>query len=91
MARVVVSAQVQDPVAWEKGYRTRGALLQQGGTNKAHYTIADNNWIVIYMKVKDLDAFNEFMASDAVVAAMAEDGVKAETVRVHALDRRLSV
>jgi hypothetical protein len=41
------------------------------------------------MKVKDLGGFQQFMGSEAIAAAMAEDGVKAETVKT--LDKRLSL
>jgi hypothetical protein len=44
MPMVIVTAQVQDPVKWEAGFRTHGDLFRETYTLRSpvHYTITGN-------------------------------------------------
>jgi hypothetical protein len=89
MPRIVLTAQVEDPSTWEQKYRAHTDLMELGNLSSVHYTVTDDG-IVMYMEADDLDAYMEFMGSEAVADAMKEDGVKRETVKVHVLDKEFS-
>ena len=90
MPKIVLTAQVEDSASWEQKYRTHSELFELGNLSTVYYTVTDDDGIVMYLEVDDLDEYMEFMGSKAVADAMAEDGVKRETVKVHALDREFS-
>jgi hypothetical protein len=91
MAKVILTAQVQDGVKWEDGFRTHGELFRAYTLEAPiRYTISGNE-IVICMEPRDLDAFKRSMESPATAAAMAFDGVKRETVKMFVLDKDLKV
>ena len=87
MHRIVLTAQVEDPVEWEKKFRTHGDLFRSMGTNVTHFGVGDDDTVAIYVEVPDLKRYYETLQSDETAAAMAEDRVKRETVRVFELDR----
>jgi hypothetical protein len=90
MARIVVTAEVEDSAAWEASYRTRGELLASMGTNASHFSTDENNEIAIYSDVEDVGKYKEVMESQATADAMAQDGVKRETVKMYVLDKEFS-
>ncbi|HAF15380.1 MAG TPA: hypothetical protein DCK99_17125 [Blastocatellia bacterium] len=87
MARVMITAQVEDSVKWEKGFRTHGELLRSMSSTVSYFTTTDKNEIAIYAEPSDLDKYFKVFESPATAAAMAHDGVKRETVKVFVLDR----
>ena len=91
MPKVMVTAQVQDPVKWEKGFRTHGDLFR-GYTLRApiHFTIAGNE-VAICFEPENLDKFRQAMESQASVEAMAFDGVKPDTVLMFVLDKEIKL
>ena len=90
MPKVIVTAQVQDPVKWESGFRTHGDLFRSYTHAPVHFTIVGNE-VVICMEPENLDTFNKVMQSQATADAMNHDGVKRETVRVFVLDKELKL
>jgi hypothetical protein len=74
MPRVIVTAQIQDPVKWEAGFRTHGELFRKTYTLRApvHYTIAGNE-VAICMEPENLKSFKQAMESQATLEAMAFD------------------
>jgi hypothetical protein len=91
MAKVILTAQVQDGVKWEAGFRTHGDLFRIYTLQApVQYTISGNE-IAICMEPGDLDAFKQSMESPATAAAMAFDGVKRETVKMFVLDKDVKV
>ena len=90
MPKVIITAQVQDPVKWESGFRTHGDLFRTYTHVPVNYTIAGNE-VVICMQPENLDTFNKVMQSQATVDAMNQDGVKRDTVRIHVLDKELKL
>ena len=87
MPKVVVTAQVQDAVKWEKGFRTHGDLFRsQTVTKLINFGTIEGNHVAVCLEPDDLDAFMKVLDSPATAEAMAFDGVKRETVRVFVLE-----
>ena len=87
MPRVLVTAEVNNLDAWEKGFRTHGDLFKQMGVSTMEYATAEGNRIAVCGETNDLDAYLEIFNSPATAEAMAADGVKRETVRMFVLDK----
>ena len=87
MARIIVTAQVENSAKWEKGFRTHGELLRSMGSTVSYFTTTDKNEIGILSETSDLDKYLKVLESPATVEAMTSDGVKRDTVKVFVLDR----
>jgi hypothetical protein len=92
MPKVVITAQIEDPDKWEKGFRTHGPLFRSQTVSKpiSFATIAGNQ-VAVCAEPDDLDAFMKGMESAATAEAMAFDGVKRETVKIFVLDKEFKV
>ena len=92
MARVVVTAQVEDAVKWEKSFRTHGDLFRsQTVTSAINYATIEGNMVAVCAEPDNLETFMKILNSSATADAMAADGVKRETVKVFVLDKELKV
>lgn len=93
MSRVVMIAEVEDTKAWVERFRShREMFAEQYGTmgmNVIHFTTSDGNKVVLSADPPDVDAYFASLDSEETKAAMAEDGVKRETVEVYVLDQEL--
>ncbi len=87
MAKVVITAQVEDAAKWEEGYRTHGDLLRSMTAEVSYFTISKDNEVTLYAEVDDIDKYFEVLESPATEEAMAYDGVKRDTVKVSVLDK----
>ncbi|MCH6549111.1 MAG: hypothetical protein IH812_04705 [Proteobacteria bacterium] len=87
MAKVIITAQVEDAAKWEEGFRTHGELLRSMTSTVHYFTITEENELTLYVEPDDVDKFFEIMESPATEEAMAYDGVKRETVKVFVLDK----
>ncbi len=90
MAKVVITAQVEDSAKWEEGFRTHGELLRSMTSTVTYFTITAENELTLYAEPDDADKFLEVMESPATAEAMAYDGVKRETVKVVVLDKEFT-
>ena len=90
MAKVVITAQVEDSAKWEEGFRTHGKLLRSMTSTVTYFTISAENEVTLYAEPDDVDTFLEVMDSPATAEAMAYDGVKRETVKVVVLDNEFA-
>ena len=90
MAKIVLTAQVEDSAKWEEGFRTHGELLKSMTSTVTYFTITEENELTIYAEPNDVDKFFEVMDSSATEGAMAYDGVKRETVKVVVLDKEFT-
>ena len=90
MARIIITAQVEDSAKWEEGFRTHGELLRSMTSTVSYFTITKENELTLYAEPNDADKFLEIMDSPATVDAMAYDGVKRETVKVVVLDKEFT-
>jgi hypothetical protein len=92
MPRVLITAQVKDPVKWEAGFRTHGDLFRsQTVTAPIGIGINKGNEVAVYLEPKDLDTFLKILDSPATAEAMDFDGVKRETVKMFVLDKEFKV
>jgi hypothetical protein len=91
MTRVVIVAQVENAQKWEKQFRTHGDLFrrQPGASPYLIGTLGDNE-VAVSAEVDDVEAYLETLQSQETADAMANDGVKRDTVRVFVLDREFS-
>lgn len=89
MARVVITAEVEDSAKWESAFRTHGALLASMSQTVTHFHNGDNQ-VCLYSEPDDLDQYMSVLDSQDTVDAMIADGVKRDTVKVFVLDREFS-
>jgi hypothetical protein len=90
MAKVILTADVEDGVAWERSYRTHGDLFRAAGLGSFDYSVGKDNHVVMCTEVADVDAYMDFISSAATQDAMKNDGVKRDTVQVFVLDKEFS-
>jgi hypothetical protein len=92
MPKVIVTAQIKDPVEWEKGFRTHGDLFRKQTVNKpVHFAIVEGNQVAVCFEPDDLETYRQILVSPEVAEAMKADGVRRETVKVYVLDREFKV
>jgi len=92
MPKVVITAQVEDLVKWEKGFRTHANLFRsQTVTKPIHFATIAGNQVAVCAEPDNLDTFMKVMDSPATREAMAFDGVKRETVKMFVLDKELKI
>jgi hypothetical protein len=89
MPAIVLTAHVKDAARWEKGFRTHGDLFKRNRISAIHYTITDNNDVVMYSEADDMATYRSFVQSPDVVRAMEEDGVDRSTLKLYELERDL--
>jgi hypothetical protein len=92
LPRVIITAQVKDPVKWEEGFRKHMSTFFQNYSIKDQidFTV-DGNESVICAEVGDMDVFQKGMASQATADAMDAHGVKRETAKVYVLDKGIKL
>ena len=94
MARVVMVGEVEDAAVWEERFRSHRELFSTiygpMGMNAIHFTTTEDNRFAIYSEVDDLDAWFGALESAEIEAAMAEDGVKRDSVQIHVLENELN-
>ena len=91
MGKLIVVAQVKDPVQWEKTFRTHGEMFKRDYalSKPASYGIGEGNIVTVCFDVDDVGAALKSMDSPATAEAMAEDGVMRETAKFYVLDKEL--
>lgn len=87
MAKIIITAKVEDGKKWEKGFRTHGDLLRSMTSKVTYFSISKDNEVTIYADVDDVDKYFEVLESPATEKAMAFDGVLRDTVKVSVLDK----
>ena len=90
MAKIIITAKVEDAAKWEEGFRTHGDLLRSMTSTVSYFTISADNELTIYADVDDVDKYFEVLDSPATEEAMASDGVLRDTVKVSVLDKEFS-
>ena len=92
MPKVLVTAQVQDPVKWEEGFRKHADLFRsQTVTKPITFGPTEGNQVAVCFEPDNLDTFMKILDSPATHEAMDADGVKRETVKVFVLDKEFQV
>ncbi len=88
MPKVVVVGQVEDTAKWETEFRTHGEHFKNMGvTGSIGIAINDGNEIAACFEPADATKFLQMMDTPENVAAMEQDGVKRETVKVYVMDK----
>lgn len=92
MPKVVVTAQVEDRVKWEKNFRTHGDLFRsQTVTSPVDFGVIEGEHVAVCFEPADLDTLMKSLGSPATAEAMTFDGVKRETVKVFVLDKSFAL
>jgi hypothetical protein len=90
MAKVMVIAQCEDPKKWETEFKTHGELFKAYTSPTVNYGLA-GDWVCVYFEPTDLDACMKMVNSPDTQTAMAQDGIKGETVKIFVLDKNIAV
>jgi hypothetical protein len=92
MARIVITAKVNDAGAWEKSFRTHADVFRTQAVDGAmHYTTTADNDVVVCADTHDLATFMKVLESQVTIDAMAQDGVRSDTVKIYVLDDQLDL
>jgi hypothetical protein len=91
MPRVIITAQIEDPVKWEEGFRTHGELFRRQTINNPITFSVLENQVACCFEPEDLDTYLDILDSSETAEAMAFDGIKRETVQVYVMDREFQV
>jgi len=88
MTKVIVTANVKNPEAWEAGFRSMGAMLSTIFVSPIHLGIhSDDNSFAYLAEVEDVDQFLSMINSEKAYNAQKENGVIDGTVRYYVLDK----
>lgn len=93
MPRIVLTAKVDEPSRWEERYRSHGDTFRDlwgGSFPDVHFATTEDNDVVMYMEVDDLDAYFAMLETPEIAEAMKHDGVIRDTVKVYVLDKTAS-
>ena len=85
MPKILVTAQIDDPEAWEKGFRTHEDLFRRQTVKTIEYSI-NGNQVAVCADPADFDAFMELFEAADTKEAMEYDGVQRDTVQVFIMD-----
>jgi hypothetical protein len=91
MPKVITTAQVEDAARWKREFQTHADLFREYTATEIHYTANADNEVAIVMEVKDVDKYLKLMAAPETAAAMANDGVRRDTVKVFVLEDEIEL
>ncbi|HVT98733.1 MAG TPA: hypothetical protein VHE33_14615 [Acidobacteriaceae bacterium] len=91
MARVLVVAECEDPKKWRENFVKHVDLFRSMGATAPVSFGLDGNSVAVMLDVKDLNAYQKILQSQATAEAMAMDGLRRETVKAFVLDGQLAV
>lgn len=87
MPKVIVAAEVEDPVKWEEGFRTHGEYFRSLTVTAPIGMSISGNEVAVCFEPADVAKFIGAMDTPENAAAMEHDGVKRETVKVYVMDK----
>jgi hypothetical protein len=82
MATYVITHEVDDVEHWLSSPKREEVFGPMGVTVGTFRDPEGSNKVALIAEIPDMDAFQEFMQSDAAADAMKHDGVKPETLLV---------
>ena len=82
MATYVITHEVDDVEQWLSSPKREEVLGPIGITVRTFRDPEGSNKVALVAEIPDMDAFQEFMKTDAAADAMKQDGVKPETLLV---------
>ena len=91
MTKVVITAEVEDLAQWEAGFRSHGDLFKrQTNTRPISISTNENNEVALIFEPNDLNTFLQILDAEGP-AAMENDGVKGETVKMFVMDKEFQI
>ena len=88
MAKVIITAEVEDVAHWELNFRTHGELFRsQTVTTPVGIAVQEDNTVACCFEPTDLNTFMEVLESPETAEAMSADRVKRDTVKLYVIDR----
>jgi hypothetical protein len=91
MSTVIVTADVKDGKQWAERFPTHLDIFKQYTIKKPVRFAVEGNHVTICFEPENLDSYLKSMKSDATAKAMANDGVKRETVKIVPLDKSVAI
>ena len=91
MSKAIITAQVEDSANWELAFRSHVGLFNEYTATAINFVATDDNEVAILWEVANLETFLEQLDAPETAEAMAQDGVKGETVKVYVLDKELNL
>jgi hypothetical protein len=88
MAKIIITAEVEDAANWEKGFRTHGDLFREQTIRAVDFAATGENEVALVFECDDLEKCLALMNSEATEEAMKFDGVKRDTVKQFVLDKK---
>ena len=88
MPRIVTMMRVEDLDAWLERVPSRGEVYRLLTEHPVDYGTTDEGEIVLSFEVDDLEVFFRAIRSQAFMEALAVDGIRRETAKIHVLDRK---
>jgi hypothetical protein len=82
MATYLITHEVDDVDHWASSPKREEVFGPLGITLRTFRDPEGSNKVGLIAEIPDIDAFNEFMQSDAAAEAIRHDGVRAETLVV---------
>jgi len=82
MATYVITHEVDDVEHWLSSPKREEVFGPMGVTVRTFRDPEGSNKVALIAEIPDMDAFQEFMQSDAATDAEKHDGVKSETILV---------
>lgn len=82
MATYLIMHEVDDVDRWWNSPKRDEVFGALGITTRTFRDPEGSNRVGLLAEIPDMDAFNEFMQSDAAAEAIRHDGVRAETILV---------
>jgi hypothetical protein len=82
MATYVITHEVDDVEQWLSSPKREEVLGAIGVTVRTFRDPEGSDKVALVAEIPDMDAFQEFMKTDAAADAMKQDGVKPETLLV---------
>ena len=82
MATYVITHEVDDVDHWLSSPKREEVFGPMGVTVRTFRDPEGSNRVGLVAEIPDMDAFQEFMQSDAAADAMKNDGVKPETLLI---------
>lgn len=91
MARIIITAKVDDSNQWEQSFRTHTGLFHDYTATAIHFATTDENEVAIYWEVDDPDKFLALVDSPETAEAMQLDGVDKDSVKISVLDKEVKL
>lgn len=90
MARLIITAQVEDGAAWAKNFQTHKKLFKEYTATRVRYGVAGNQVATLWT-VDDADKMLKLIDDPKTAEAMASDGVVRDTVQILVLDQKIDL